>query len=71
MKNFIITIMFGQNSEYFNSNLSNNDYTTNNIEQAEGFDSKESAEWALEKILKPHAEKNNWQVEFSIDECQD
>jgi hypothetical protein len=60
--------MFGQNSEYWNSSLVNDENTTKNIESAEGFDSIEDAEKTLEETVKPYGEKQGWNVTYSIDE---
>ena len=59
--------MFGQNSEYWNSSLVNDQNTTKNIDVAEGFDSAEDAENSIEKYVKPYGKKLGWSVTYSID----
>ena len=60
--------MFGQNSEYWNISLVNDENTTKNIESAEGFDSFEDASKTLEETVKPYGEKHGWNVTYSIGE---
>jgi len=67
MKKHIICIMFGQNSEYWNSSISS-DNTTKNREDAEGFNSEKEAETELENIVKPFGEKHGWNVAYLVEE---
>ncbi|MEN6293770.1 MAG: hypothetical protein ABFD07_17360 [Methanobacterium sp.] len=64
----MISIMFGQNSEYWNSNLINDECTTKNIESAEGFESEEQAKKVLEQTVKPLGIEKGWNVSYSIEE---
>ena len=68
MGKHIICIMFGQNSEYWNSSLVNEQNTTKNIESAEGFDSFEAASKTLKERVKPFGEKHGWNVTYAIAE---
>ena len=65
---YVITIMYGQNSEYWNSSLKADDYTVKNIENAEGFGSIETAKIELENVVKPYGISKGWNVSYSIDE---
>ena len=65
---YVISIMFGQNSEYWNSNLINDECTTKNAENAEGFETLESAQKELENAVKPFGIEKGWNVSYSIDE---
>ena len=65
---YVIAIYFGQNTEYWNSSLVNDENTTKNAESAEGFETKELAENALENFVKPYAISKGWNVTYSIDE---
>lgn len=67
-KFYLIAISFGQNTEYWNSSFINDEYTTKNPESAEGFETMEEAENALENFVKPYGLKKGWNVSFSIDE---
>ena len=66
---YVIAISFGQNTEYWNSSLVNDEFTTKNAENAEGFGSKEAAEKELENAVKPYANSKKWNVSYSIDEA--
>jgi hypothetical protein len=68
MTTFIIAISFGQNTEYWNSSLVNDDKTTQHIDSAEGFDSEDDAQYTIDNFVKPFAEKKDWNVSFSIEE---
>ena len=65
---YVIAISFGQNTEYWNSSLVNDENTTKNAESAEGFETKELAENALENFVKPYGISKGWNVTYSIDE---
>lgn len=62
----VIAISFGQNTEYWNSSLVNDENTTKNAESAEGFETKELAENALENFVKPYGILKGWNVTYSI-----
>lgn len=66
---YVIAISFGQNTEYWNGSLVNDEFTTKNAENAEGFGSKESAEKELENTVKPYGISKGWKVTYSIDEA--
>ena len=66
---YVIAISFGQNTEYWNSSLVNDEFTTKNSENAEGFGSKEAAEKELENAVKPYGNSKSWNVSYSIDEA--
>lgn len=65
---YVIAISFGQNTEYWNSALVNDENTTKNPESAEGFETIEQAENDLENFVKPYVLKKGWNVFYSIDE---
>ncbi len=65
---YVITIMYGQNTEYWNSSLIADDYTVKEIENAEGFGSIEAAEKELENTVKPYGDAKGWNVAYFIEE---
>ncbi len=64
---YVIAICFGQNTEYWNSSFVNDENTTKNSEDAEGFDTKELAKTALENFVKPYGISKDWNVAYLID----
>lgn len=66
-KFYIISISFGQNTEYWSSFV-NDENTTKNVESAEGFETKELAKKELENVVKPFGISKGWKVTYSIDE---
>ena len=64
---YVIAISFGQNTEYWNSSLVNDENTAKNAESAEGFKTTELAENALENFVKPFGIEKSWNVSYSID----
>ena len=66
---YVIAISFGQNTEYWNSSLVNNENTTKNSENAEGFETIEAAQKELENAVKPFGIEKGWNVSYSIDEA--
>jgi hypothetical protein len=46
----------------------NDENTTKNAESAEGFETTELAENALENFVKPYGISKGWNVTYSIDE---
>jgi hypothetical protein len=69
-KYYVISYSFGDNSEYWNSFLSNDENSTKQIDQAEGFETEEEAKKVLEETVKHYAEAKGWNVSFSIDELE-
>ena len=67
---YVIAISYGQNTEYWNSAFVNDDKTTNYIEQAEWFDTIESAQKELENSVKPFGIEQYWNVSYSIEKIQ-
>lgn len=65
---YVIAIMYGQNTEYWNSSLRADNYTVKMIENAEGFGSVKAAEKELENAVKPFVIEKGWNVTYSIDE---
>ena len=65
---YVIAISFGQNTEYWNSSLVNNENTTKNSENAEGFETIKAAKKELETAVKPYGISKGWDVTYSIDE---
>ena len=65
---YVIAISCGQNTEYWNSTLVNDECTTKNIEVAEGFETIEAAQKELETSVKPLGIEKGWNVTYSIDE---
>ena len=65
---YVIAISYGQNTEYWNSALVNDDNTTKNIENAEGFETIEAAKKELVTAVKPYGISKGWDVTYSIDE---
>ena len=65
---YVIAISYGQNTEYWNSSLVNDECTTKNIEGAEGFETIEAAQKELENSVKPLGIEKGWNVSYSIDE---
>ena len=65
---YVIAISYGQNTEYWNSGLVNDDYTVNYADQAEGFETIEAAQKELENAVKPFGIEKGWNVTYSIDE---
>ena len=65
---YVIAISYGQNTEYWNSALVNDECTTKNIESAEGFETIEAAQKELETSVKPLGIEKGWNVSYSIDE---
>lgn len=63
---YVIAISYGQDTEYWNSYLSNNDCSSKNIENAEIFATEKEAAACLEAVVKPYAYKKNWTVSFFI-----
>ena len=63
---YVIAICFGHNTEYWNSSLVNDENTTSNIENAEGFETIESANKELENAVKPFGNKKGWYVSYRI-----
>jgi hypothetical protein len=63
---YVIAISYGQNTEYWNSALVNDEFTTKNAENAEGFESKKAAEKELENTAKPYGISKCWNVSYSI-----
>lgn len=65
---YVIAISYGQNTEYWNSALVNDDNTTKNAKNAEGFETIEAAQKELENAVKPYGISKCWKVTYSIDE---
>jgi len=65
---YVIAISFGQNTEYWNSALVNDDNTTKNAEHAGGFETIEAAQKELENAVKPFGIEKDWNVSYSIEE---
>ena len=65
---YVITISYGQNTEYWNSALVNDENTTKNAEHAEGFETIEAAQKELETAVKPFGIEKGWDVSYSIEQ---
>ena len=65
---YVIAISYGQNTEYWNSALVNDDNTTKNAKNAEGFETIEAAQKEIENAVKPFGIEKGWNVSYSIDE---
>ena len=65
MKKYIITVVYGDETEYYSSFHANK--TVKHKSQAEPFDSYEDAEKDLDEKLLPFAERMNWRVMYSIE----
>jgi hypothetical protein len=65
---YVIAISYGQNTEYWNSSLVNDENTTENPEGAEGFETIVAAQKELENAVKPFGIEKGWNVSYSIDE---
>ena len=65
---YVIAIMYGENTEYWNSSLVNDENTTNYAEYAEGFESIKAAKKELVTAVKPYGISKGWDVTYSIDE---
>lgn len=65
---YVIAISYEQNTEYWNSTLVNDEFTTKNAENAEGFETIEAAQKEIENAVKPFGVEKGWNVSYSIDE---
>ena len=65
---YVITISYGQNTEYWNSSLVNDENTTKNAEHAEGFETIGAAQNELETAVKPYGLKKGWNVSYLIEQ---
>ena len=65
---YVITISYGQNTEYWNSALVNDENTTKNAEHAEGFETIEAAKKELENAVKLFGIEKGWNVSYSIEQ---
>ena len=63
---YVIAICFGNNTEYWNSSLVNDENTTINIENAECFETIEAANKELKNAVKPFGHKKCWYVDYHI-----
>jgi hypothetical protein len=69
-KYYVISYSFGDNTEYWNSSLIADEFSSKLIENAEGFETEQEAKKVLEETVKPYAEAKEWNVSFSIDEVE-